>query len=71
MNKLDLLKSAGFSNEFIDHIEQFEKNEMLPFHADYFSKEIFFSIVHDSSELFMESQTNKDSSFLIINKKAT
>ncbi len=66
MDKLDLLKSAGFSNEFINHIEQFEKDEMFSFQTDLPSNENFTRIVHDSSELYMVSQTKKDSNSLII-----
>ena len=34
MNKYDLLKSIGFSDEYISHLKTFEDNEVYVFESD-------------------------------------
>jgi len=66
MEKKDLLQSIGFSNEFIDKLNEFENNDSLNFEPFTFSNESFDYTVKDTSELYFEKQENKDTNKLII-----
>ncbi len=60
MEKKELLKSAGFSNEFIKQLERIENEDIFNFDNNEFSNENFVFSVHDTSELYMEKQLKKD-----------
>lgn len=66
MEKKDLLQSIGFSNEFIDKLNEFENNDSLNFEPFTFSNESFDYTVKNTSELYFEKQENKDTNKLII-----
>lgn len=60
MDKKELLKSVGFSNEFISHLERVENEDLYSFQIEGFSNENLNLSVHDSSELYMEKQLKRD-----------
>ncbi len=66
MEKKDLLQSIGFSNEFIDKLNEFENNDSFNFKPFTFSNESFDYTVKDTSELYFEKQENKDTNKLIV-----
>lgn len=65
MEKIDLLKSVGFSNEFIDKLNEFENNDSFNYEPFTFSNESFDYSVKDTSELYFEKQQSRDTNSLI------
>lgn len=66
MEKLDLLKSIGFSNEFIDKMKEFDNEYSFNYDQFTFSNESIDFSVKDTSELYFENQQSRDTNSLIV-----
>lgn len=66
MEKRALLKKAGFSDEFIAHLKSVEDEGLYDFQNHIYSVENFDVEVHDTSELYVGNQLQKDTTTLEI-----
>ena len=60
MKKNDLLKSIGFSDEFIEHLENSKKDGLSCVEQHDFSDRRFSFESNDTSELFVDKQIKTD-----------
>lgn len=65
MNKNELLKSIGFSDEFIAKLDSYEKEQRYEVEEQSFPNDISEYVVKDTSDLYFENKENTDSNRLI------
>jgi hypothetical protein len=66
MEKSELLRIIGFSDEFLSRLENFEKDSTFINDEFSLSDEITYYSVHDTSELFINKQMNENSTEIMI-----
>jgi len=68
MDKNALLKSIGFSQEFIEKLEKYQNN-VIEIPSRDFSYEKRQYIIKDSTNIFLEKSINNTNTNLIVNSK--
>lgn len=66
MEKKELLKSIGFSDEFISHLEKVEEENLYDFNETIIVNVDFSLLNHDTSELTLRNQIMKDTNRLAL-----
>lgn len=66
MNKYELLRTIGFSKEYISHIKDFEENETYVFET---VKDDYVQQTNDLSEMVINESINNFSTKLVIHRE--
>ena len=66
MERNELLKTIGFSDDFIQKLDEYENKGIIQIDEPSFLNESFEPTIHESSDFHFGKQVIKDSSSLIV-----